>query len=67
MKALEFIDGGVTIKSGVPIPADAAFRTDEGREKTIAYKILRAHDKGGHLQRMRLKFDALVSHDITYV
>jgi len=45
----------------------------KGREKTIAYKILRAHEVdtdqhkiccGG---KMKIKFDALVSHDITYV
>ncbi|MCL2078650.1 MAG: hydratase [Oscillospiraceae bacterium] len=40
-----------------------------GREKTIAYKILRAHETQGETRedRLKLKFDALVSHDITYV
>ena len=48
-------------------------RTD--REKTMAYRILRAHESGAANSnanraadnKMRLKFDALVSHDITYV
>lgn len=48
-------------QSGLPSP-------DEAREQTIAYQILRAHDvdhSGG--KKMRIKFDAMMSHDITYV
>ena len=37
------------------------------REKTIAYQILRAHDKGGAADKMCIRFDSLISHDITYV
>ena len=37
------------------------------REKTIAYQILRAHDKGSAAEKMRIRFDSLISHDITYV
>ena len=44
-------------------------RNDAGRrrEKTMAYKILRAHNEGTDPKQLQLKFDALVSHDITYV
>ncbi|MCL2151773.1 MAG: hydratase [Oscillospiraceae bacterium] len=38
-----------------------------GREKTIAYKILLAKGILDDSGKMRLTFDALVSHDITYV
>ncbi len=37
------------------------------REKTIAYQMLRAHDKSDDPGKLRLKFDALISHDITFV
>ena len=40
---------------------------DTAREKTIAYSILRQHDKSSDQKKMRLKFDALISHDITFV
>ena len=40
---------------------------DAAREKTIAYSILRKHDKSADPKKMRLKFDALISHDITFV
>ncbi len=42
---------------------------DEARKaknKTIAYKIMSAHNIGTDSD-MRIKFDALISHDITYV
>ena len=37
------------------------------REKTIAYQIMCAHDKGGAADKMCIRFDSLISHDITYV
>ena len=40
---------------------------EAAREKTIAYSILRAHDKSTDTKKMRIKFDALISHDITFV
>ena len=42
---------------------------DQARENTIAYQILRAHDvmPGPDQASMRIRFDAMVSHDITYV
>lgn len=63
---VEMIKKGVTIVNGKPeftAPADAT----AAREKTMAYKILRAHDVSDDPKKMRIKFDALISHDITYV
>ena len=41
---------------------------DEARENTITYGILRAHDvDGAKGKKMRIRFDAMMSHDITYV
>lgn len=33
----------------------------------MAYKILQAHNTSGDPNRLKIRFDALVSHDITYV
>ena len=33
----------------------------------MAYAILRSHDRGTDRSRLRLRFDALISHDITFV
>jgi len=52
----------------VPVSqAPNALPPDEAREKTMAYSILRAHDEGEGDDKMKIKFDALMSHDITFV
>ena len=56
---------GVTLQGGVPTPAKAAFPA--GRDKTMAYQILRRHDRPSGDGLMHLTFDSLISHDITYV
>ncbi len=56
---------GVFLRAGVPVPADAP--DVPAREKTMAYRILRAHEQGGGTGKMRIRFDAMISHDITYV
>jgi len=41
---------------------------DEARENPITYGILRSHDVDGSKdKKMRIRFDAMMSHDITYV
>ena len=37
------------------------------RQKTIAYQMFSAHNKSEDPGKLRLKFDALISHDITFV
>ncbi len=39
----------------------------EGRKKTMAWGVLSAHDVGGDMAHLHIKFDAMASHDITYV
>ena len=39
----------------------------EGTRKTLAYQVLKAHQQGEGMEDLHLKFDALTSHDITYV
>ena len=39
----------------------------DARQQTIAYSIFRAHNKSADPDKLRLKFDALISHDITFV
>ena len=38
-----------------------------GRNKTLAYGILNAHDDHSESDTLHVKFDSLTSHDITYV
>jgi aconitate hydratase len=40
---------------------------EAARRATMARRILAAHDRGGDETVLRLRFDAMASHDITYV
>ncbi|MCH5173894.1 MAG: hydratase [Bacteroidales bacterium] len=67
---VELFPHGVYLLDGKTVvrDADGLPSPDEARENTIAYGILRAHDiDGGKGKKMRILFDALASHDITYV
>lgn len=37
------------------------------KQNTISYKILQGHNTSGNMDKLRLRFNALASHDITYV
>ena len=52
--------------NGIPTPVSAV-SPEEARRGTIAYSILEAHNVSGNMDKLNIKFDALVSHDITYV
>ena len=73
---VKLYDGGVYLVNGREIVTDAAAlpskcgRTvtkEEAEQGTIAYGILKAHNKSGDMQNLRMRFDSLTSHDITYV
>ena len=40
---------------------------EEAKKGTIAYGILKAHNQNGDMDSLKIRFDALTSHDITYV
>ena len=39
----------------------------EAAENTISYRILRDHNTSGDMDKLKIKFDRLTSHDITFV
>jgi len=47
-------------QAGLPAPQKA-------REGTMAYQILKAHNTLPSMERLAIRFDAMASHDITYV
>lgn len=40
---------------------------EDGVKKTIAYSILQKHNTSGNSENLKIKFDKITSHDITYV
>ena len=63
---IQLTSHGVYLVDGKPA-ASAPISPEEARKNTIASSILRAHNVGSDEKALNIRFDALVSHDITYV
>lgn len=77
---IELYDGGAYLVHGDTLVTDAeaaagrlAALTEKNVEKeaarkgTIAYSILKNHNTSGNMDNLKLKFDSMASHDITFV
>lgn len=63
-------EGGYFAEGSYISPAAGAaqgFTPAAGREKTMAYGIMKAHNVSGDMAHLKMRFDAMASHDITYV
>lgn len=67
---VKLIKNGVYYMNGALVRENYAFMVEAKKQKaikgTMAYSILSAHNRGGE-DDLKIKFDALASHDITYV
>ena len=59
-------DTGVFLAGGA-LHAAAPISQEEGRRRTLAWQILQAHSVSGDPEKLQVRFDAMASHDITYV
>ncbi|WP_394271799.1 hydratase [Butyricicoccus sp.] len=75
---VKLYDGGVYLVGGKEIVAEQdaakvqaltgqAANKEEAKKGTIAYSILSAHNTSGDMDKLKIKFDAMTSHDITFV
>ena len=71
-------DGGVYLVNGETLVLEAeaakveqmtgkAVAKEEAKKGTIAYGIMKAHNQSDTMDKLQIKFDAMVSHDITFV
>ncbi len=77
---IELYKGGAYVLNGTQIVADTEEAPavlagkmaevpskEEARKQTIAYGILEAHNTSGDMEKLKIRFDRLTSHDITFV
>ena len=57
---------GVFLSNGA-LQDSAPVSPAEGRKRTLAWSILQAHSVSGDPEKLQIRFDAMTSHDITYV
>ena len=67
-----FIVNGEVLEDGADIrerlgKLGVSITKEEAKKNTLAYGILRAHNKSEDMENLKLKFDCLASHDITFV
>ena len=63
---IQCFDKGVFLEKG-QLCESAGVPAARARENTMAWQILQAHNVSGDPERLQVRFDAMVSHDITYV
>ena len=63
---IQCFDKGVFLEKG-QLAETAALPAEQARKNTMAWQILQAHNVSGDAERLQVRFDAMVSHDITYV
>ncbi len=73
---VKLYDGGVYLLHGNQIVEEseinkvmpgAGITKEEAKKGTIAYNIMEAHNTSGSMDQLKIKFDAMTSHDITFV
>ena len=69
---IQLTRSGVYYKDGAFLPAQdgraAGLKApEEAKKGTMAYGILAAHNTSGSMDSLKIRFDAMASHDITYV
>ncbi len=77
---INVFDGGAYLVNGtevIPEGSEASARIkaktgkepakEAARQETIAYGILKEHNTSGSMDKLKIKFDKLTSHDITFV
>ena len=71
---VKLYEGGVYLRGGKELvreseatAAGIAATPEEARRGTIAWSILQAHNTSGDPEALKIRFDAMASHDITFV
>ncbi len=63
----EIIPDGAEALSQVKAKTGKETTKEASRQQTIAYHILEEHNTSGNMDKLKIKFDKLTSHDITFV
>lgn len=77
---IELLQGGVYLVNGTDIVPDNAeaqaaitaktgrtIQKEEASKNTMAYGILKEHNTSDNMEKLKIRFDKLTSHDITFV
>ncbi|WP_455718812.1 hydratase [Anaerosporobacter sp.] len=68
LNGTEIIEDNKEVKAALASKlGDKTITKEEAAKNTIAYGILEKHNTSGNMNKLKIKFDKLASHDITFV
>ena len=67
INGLELVEDAQDAKAIVAAKTGQEVTKEDAAKQTIAYNILKEHNTSSDMNRLKIKFDKLTSHDITFV
>ena len=64
---VKLFENGIFLLNGKEIVTESVLSKEEAKKGTITYSILKAHNQNYNMENLKMKFDAMASHDITFV
>ena len=64
---VKLYEDGIYLLNGKNIVTGYDMSKEEAKKGTIAYSILKSHNTNSNMDNLKIKFDAMASHDITFV
>lgn len=64
---VKLFENGIFLLNGKEIVTESVLSKEEAKKGTITYSILKAHNQNDNMENLKMKFDAMASHDITFV
>lgn len=64
---VKLYEDGIYLLNGKNIVTKYNMSKEEAKKGTIAYSILESHNTNSNMDNLKIKFDAMASHDITFV
>lgn len=64
---VKLYEDGIYLLNGKNIVTGYDMSKEEAKKGTIAYSILKSHNTNSSMNNLKIKFDAMASHDITFV
>ena len=67
LNGLELVEDTKDAQALIAAKTGKTINKEDAAKETIAYGILEAHNTSSNMERLKIKFDKLTSHDITFV
>ena len=67
LNGTELVEDTNDVQALIAAKTGKTVNKEDAAKETIAYNILKEHNTSGNMDRLKIKFDKLTSHDITFV